>query len=457
MKRLSIISFLILLLFQTACREEFGKTLFGPDKTVAPEETTDKELVFVNTTEVSDISSAGEITVNPVDVIFSSAQPIGQTKDVTVSAKLKDGKMSMDNVFYLNVLEEETILSTFKDNAGYGVDFLPETAYKLVNDMVVFEKDGKNAVNSCSIRITNSQSLQINKDYLLAIQLETVPGFNIEETNKIVFIHVKRKGGSGEMEGAADFRPMSGDDKLDADGVDKGINRNNLYYETDKIDGLNSLSACTIEGLIYVDSFKDESERQDGTLGGISTLWGYEEFGDKVNFLLRFGDASVSTNMLQLVVNDNKYIINYKFKEKKWYHIAMTYDGTEIKFYIDYRERFSTNYSGNISLAGNSFNLGQSFNQWRGFNGKMSEVRIWNVARTMKELKDNALDVISLDEEKSNLLAYWKMNKAMVGSDNKMIEDISGNDCHITVKRQGASGSSVEPVVVIDNDIDINI
>ena len=87
----------------------------------------------------------------------------------------------------------------------------------------------------------------------------------------------------------------------------------------------------------------------------------------------------------------------------------------------------------------------------------MSEVRIWNVSRTMKELKDNALDVISLDEEKSKLLAYWKMNKAMVGSDNKMIEDISGNDCHITVKRQGASGSSVEPVVVIDNDIDINI
>ena len=211
------------------------------------------------------------------------------------------------------------------------------------------------------------------------------------------------------------------------------------------------------EGLIYVDSFKDESERQDGTLGGISTLWGYEEFGSKVNFLLRFGDASVSTNMLQLVVNDNKYIINYKFKEKKWYHVAMTYDGTEIKFYIDYRERFSTNYSGNISLAGNSFNLGQSFNQWRGFNGKMSEVRIWNVARTMKELKDNALDVISLDEEKSKLLAYWKMNKAMVGSDNKMIEDISGNNCHITVKRQGASDSSVEPVVVIDNDIDINI
>lgn len=455
MKKISIISFLILLLL-SGCREEFGKTLFGPDKTVAPEKITDKELVFVNTTENTDISSAGEITASPVDVIFSSVQPIGQTKDITVSAKLKDGKMNTDNVFYLKVLTDETLLSVFKNNTGYKAEFLPEATYKLANDMVVFEKDGKNAVNSCTVRITNSLSLQINKDYLLPIQLETVPGFNISETNKIIFIHVKRKGGSGEIEGAADFRPMAGDNKLDTDGVDKGVNRNNLYYEVDG-SSFKNLQACTIEGLIYIDSFKDESERSDGTLAGISSLWGCEEGGVPVSFLLRFGDASVSTNMLQLVVSEKKYVVNYKFKEKQWYHIAMTYDGTEIKFYINYRERLNVEYSGNISLAGSSFRLGQSFNQWRGFNGKMSEVRIWNTARTMKELKDNALDVIQLDDEKSKLLAYWKMNKVMAGSSNKMISDVSGNERHITVRRQGANDDSVVPVVVIDNDIDINI
>lgn len=87
----------------------------------------------------------------------------------------------------------------------------------------------------------------------------------------------------------------------------------------------------------------------------------------------------------------------------------------------------------------------------------MSEVRIWKTSRTIKELKDNAQDVIQFDLEKSKMLAYWKMNKVMLGSGNQKISDVSGNGCHLTVKRQGATDESVTPVVVIDNDIDINI
>lgn len=103
------------------------------------------------------------------------------------------------------------------------------------------------------------------------------------------------------------------------------------------------------------------------------------------------------------------------------------------------------------------FRLGQSFNQWRGFNGMMSEVRIWNTARTIMELKMNALDIIELDQAKSNLLAYWKMNKVKDDSENQQIADISGKGHDLTVKRQGASNSSATPRVVINNNIDINL
>ena len=103
------------------------------------------------------------------------------------------------------------------------------------------------------------------------------------------------------------------------------------------------------------------------------------------------------------------------------------------------------------------FRLGQSFNQWRGFNGMMSEVRIWNTARTIMELKMNALDIIELDQAKSNLLAYWKMNKVKDDSENQQIADISGKGHDLTVKRQGASNPSDTPRGVINNNIDINL
>jgi len=49
------------------------------------------------------------------------------------------------------------------------------------------------------------------------------------------------------------------------------------------------------------------------------------------------------------------------------------------------------------------------------------------------------------------------MNKAMEGSGNKKISDLSQNENHLTVKRQGASGGTVQAEIIIDNDIDINI
>lgn len=435
------------------CKDEFGKKLLGPDETVAPEKVTDRPLVFLNTTGHENIVEGSAVTTSPVDVIFSSIQPIGQTKEISTSIKL-NGKSFKDQTFTVNILKDETLLQQYKEANGYRVKFLPEGAYSLLTDLISVENHTEVAVNQSILRIVNSTSMEINQDYLLAIKLEAKEGFVVKPENQILYLHLKRKGGTGEIEGAADLRPMPDDKALDANGADKGINRNNLYYKANGTP-FQKLNECTIEGLIYVDTFKDESERGNATLAGISSVWGYEA-GSSVDFLLRFGDAGLSTNKLQLLLGDNKYMIDYSFKEKQWYHIAMTYDGTMVRFYINGRERFSLNWSTNVSLAGPSFYVGYSFNQWRGFNGLMSELRIWKTARTLAELKANALDVVNLDMERKNLLAYWKMNKVKEESNNKQIADVSGNGRDLAVERQGAA-ASVIPVVVIDNNIDINL
>ena len=94
--------------------------------------------------------SAREMTLDPVDVIFSSVQPIGYTKEVTVSAKLRDGKIASDNVFYLNVLKDGTRI----DTTGSQYD-----------DMVVRLEPLPINFNSVTNIFFWSQNIQINYDW----------------------------------------------------------------------------------------------------------------------------------------------------------------------------------------------------------------------------------------------------------------------------------------------------
>lgn len=452
--RIIYFGLLLCLIVFAGCKDEFGKTLFGPEDTVAPEKVTDRTLVFLNTTDAENIANGTAVTADPVDVIFSAVQPVGQVKEIKTSAKLTNGKSKRDQVFTVSVLQDEAVLQQYKETNGYRVKFLPAEAYHVATNLINIEYDATMAISQSLVKIINSSKLDLDQDYLLALQLNTAEGFTLDDSNRTLYLHVKRKGGSGEAQGAADLRPMAGDDALDAEGVDLGINRNNLYYQTEGY-AFQKLNACTLEGLVYVDSFKAASERGDATLACISSVWGYEA-GSDAPFLMRFGDAGVDPNKLQVKAGGKTLLVNYSFREKTWYHIALTYDGTNIRVYVNSRERASMAHTGTLDLAGAQFVIGQSFNQWRGFNGMMSEIRIWNTARTAAQLRENALDVVEYESEKSDLLAYWKLNGAKPGSDNKQIADFTGNGHDLTVKRQGAA-SAVQPKVVINQDIDINL
>ena len=129
----------------------------------------------------------------------------------------------------MEVVEDENLLLQYRKENGTRVKFLPALAYSLQTNLISIESRSTVAINQSIVKVINSNAMEVNQDYLLAVKLETQEGFVMQPDNQILYLHLKRKGGSGEMEGAADLRPMSGDDALDPDGVDKGINRNNLY------------------------------------------------------------------------------------------------------------------------------------------------------------------------------------------------------------------------------------
>lgn len=78
----------------------------------------------------------------------------------------------------------------------------------------------------------------------------------------------------------------------------------------------------------------------------------------------------------------------------KWIHVAMTYDGTNLKIYVDGQlEKSSSTVAGNIYDNNLSIRIGGQKSTDTGgalaFKGWIDEVRIWKVALTQDELLDN--------------------------------------------------------------------
>lgn len=111
----------------------------------------------------------------------------------------------------------------------------------------------------------------------------------------------------------------------------------------------------------------------------------------------------------------------------EWVHIAGTYDGTDMCFYVN-GELSGTLSS--VSFTPNSYyplRIGAGNTEGTAdyfFNGKIDEVRIWNKARTADEIREDMH--IALLGSESNLVSYWQFNEGtgIVLSDN--IENNSG-------------------------------
>ena len=91
-----------------------------------------------------------------------------------------------------------------------------------------------------------------------------------------------------------------------------------------------------------------------------------------------------------------------------WTHVAGTYDGTDVKLYINGGLVGSTPYSGNIGAGEAGFYISSLFSSER-FSGLIDEVRLWNVARTEAEIQANMNGTLVGNE--TGLVGYWPLNE----------------------------------------------
>lgn len=107
----------------------------------------------------------------------------------------------------------------------------------------------------------------------------------------------------------------------------------------------------------------------------------------------------------------------------KWTHLAGTYDGANVKLYINGKLTVTTAYTESIPAQDMPLiigNHGDTQYPTRPFIGKIDEVRIWNITRTEAEIKANMYKEISAH---TNLKAYYQMSDGTGTS----LTDNSGN------------------------------
>lgn len=186
-------------------------------------------------------------------------------------------------------------------------------------------------------------------------------------------------------------------------------------------------SALSFEGWIKPSSFKSASPY-------ISSIMG-TEVSDGNSAFLRLGDASLANNKLQFVVSINnvqqKLASATALNANTWYHVAATYDGSNMKIYINGVLDATKAQTGSVNSTG-AFNVGYLYNTSRNFNGKIDEVRVWKRALSQTEISQNMCNV---SVPATSLAAYWKFNE---GS-GSTVQDTSGNGVTLTLTGVDAS------------------
>jgi len=230
---------------------------------------------------------------------------------------------------------------------------------------------------------------------------------------------------------------------LQFDGVDDFLNCGNgssLQITGNKI---------TLEALINVTEFKSQPfagsvivKDQGSNSSGYMIRCGGNGI---INFNIGNGswhEISTPANSLQL---------------NQWHHVAATYDGALMKIFIDGELAAQSNSVFTIGNANNSNLLVGDSPGFPGrvFNGKIDEVRIWNVARTESQIQNTMNTILSPEyysTADSGLVSYWRLDEGT----GQIAEDLSFYSNTATLGTSPSPDAN-DPIWVSANILIVNV
>ena len=121
----------------------------------------------------------------------------------------------------------------------------------------------------------------------------------------------------------------------------------------------------------------------------------------------------------------------------QWHHVVCTYDGKEMRQFVDGKLDYRLPVSGSIGSVNAALTIGKSFVP--SIRDKVDEIRIWNVARTEAEIQATINSTLTGNEQ--GLVGYWNF-------DDGTAKDLTAN---------GNDGAFKGDAKVVDSDLPIVI
>ncbi len=117
---------------------------------------------------------------------------------------------------------------------------------------------------------------------------------------------------------------------------------------------------------------------------------------------------------------------NTAVNDNQWHHIATTYDGAEMKLYIDGVLESSVAATGAITSSTDPLTIGYStgFNQYP-FIGKIDDVRIWDVARNLTQITSTMNSPLVGNE--AGLVANYDFNTGTYNGSGQTVPNLCTN------------------------------
>ncbi|WP_372483457.1 DUF1735 and LamG domain-containing protein [Elizabethkingia anophelis] len=315
----------------------------------------------------------------------------------TISANIEDSEVSVpisvraakpvDNQVRASIHVDESSVEEYNKNNGTHYTALPAEYYTLLDSNYIIEKE-KYISNTGVLNIKNLSGLPVDKKYMIPVTITSTTNTPLLNASKTLYIVTNRT------------------------ITTRAASLTNNYFKVDfsqNNQGLDAMKTITYEARVFVNKFQSGNPF-------ISSVMGIEE-----NFLLRFGDVTIQPSQLQVAGGDTAVTAPQSFSTGVWYHVAVVYDGSQARIYINGELVGSRNANRTINLTdATGFYFGYSAGG-RYLDGSISEAKVWSRALSRNELVNG---VCGINPKSEGLIGYWKFDNSNNG---RVIKDLTGN------------------------------